>query len=213
MSGPRPSPTRLFSSWSPLILSLLILAPLPSSPYPLTPRAQITVNPGDTYCRPAEWNDILLFFFLNYVTHAFTLKSYPGDGLVYSLPLNFLAMLFPYAGVLKAWDSIRIVQLGQKSDLGRAKTAGALCVVARDDDWRPEGGERVWCWNKAVEKVKGGRVGTWESVLNEASGTAAEAKKRKQERKGKGKERENEMEDMVRSRAHRCVSHSRYDFC
>lgn len=126
-----------------------------------------TIEPG-LYCRKAAVQDILLFFLLNYVTHAFTLKSFPGDGAIYSVSLSILSLLFPYAGILKAWDSIRSGTIKKKPDLERAREAGALCVVGRDYGWKPksEGGERIWCWN--TTKDVRGRVSTWASLINEA---------------------------------------------
>jgi hypothetical protein len=125
------------------------------------------LEPG-LYCRDAKVQDILLYFLLNYVTHAFTLKSFPGDGAIYSVSLSLLSLLFPYAGILKAWDSIRSGTLRKKPDLERAREAGALAIVGRDYGWKPksEGGERIWCWN--TTKDVRGRVSTWASLIGEA---------------------------------------------
>lgn len=120
------------------------------------------------YCRKANPQDIILYFLLNYVTHAFTLKSFPGDGAIYSVSLSLLSLLFPYAGILKAWDSIRSGTIRSKPDLERAREAGALAIVGRDYGWKPksEGGERIWCWN--TTKDVRGRVSTWASLIGEA---------------------------------------------
>ncbi|RPA86096.1 hypothetical protein BJ508DRAFT_358598 [Ascobolus immersus RN42] len=128
------------------------------------------LEPG-LYCRDARPQDILLYFLLNYVTHAFTLKSFPGDGAIYSVSLSLLSLLFPYAGILKAWDSIRSGTLRKKPDLDRAREAGALAIVGRDYGWKPspKGGERIWCWN--TSKDVRGRVSTWASLIGDAEKT------------------------------------------
>lgn len=198
-----------------LLLALFVLFP-PSTCHPLGTRlfsrqdgsirivdenGIVHLKNGDIYCRNVEWNDVLLFYLLNYITHAFTLKSFPGDGVLYSASLNVLSLIFPYAGILKAWDSIRWSNPTEKSDLEKAKRAGALCIVGRADDWRPVGGERVWCWNERVDKVRGGRVGTWQTLLSEAS--KIEEEEDEADRRVERVERERMDRDSARDRRRR----------
>ncbi|KAF7597203.1 hypothetical protein BBP40_009543 [Aspergillus hancockii] len=92
-------------------------------------------------CRSTRWTDIGAFFLGNYVAHAATVKSRPGELLVTSLFAQCLALIFPTVGVGRgieamtawtAWYNFR------KRLLYAAARAGALCMVIRDYDWEPE---------------------------------------------------------------------------
>jgi hypothetical protein len=80
-------------------------------------------------CRPAKWPDVLAFFLLNYIAHAATLKTLPGE----STPLTILNMLaalfFPASGVFRGLDTLLGRAKFAKTDLEMAARAGALCTI------------------------------------------------------------------------------------
>ncbi|KAF8534892.1 hypothetical protein BDD12DRAFT_809002 [Trichophaea hybrida] len=67
----------------------------------------------------------------------------PGYGPVYTIFLSVAALIFPYL------DSWRLVATSNafhylRRTPGRALKAGALCTVARTQNWMPEEGDKVW---------------------------------------------------------------------
>lgn len=52
-------------------------------------------------CTQADWHDILLFILANYVSHAFTVKAYPGETSPDTALAIILALLFPYTGIVE----------------------------------------------------------------------------------------------------------------
>lgn len=82
-----------------------------------------------------------LFFLINFVIHVFTVKPDPGNRGFYSCLVAFLALIFPYTGVVRACRTIERAAVLDKLRRGRgelncAARAGALCVVARTKGWR-----------------------------------------------------------------------------
>jgi hypothetical protein len=93
---------------------------------------------------PATWDDIFIFFSVNYVTHAVTVRSLPGD-LPNEILLNsIIALFFPFSGAYRGLMAIhRAAQFG-KDQISKAARAGALCIVTRHEEkWRPQSGEIV----------------------------------------------------------------------
>jgi hypothetical protein len=88
-------------------------------------------------CAPASWTRILEFVFLNYASHAVTIKTLPGEK-VYSIMLRmFFALLLPFSGILWALEAIYRSGILESDPLRRAARSGALCMVVRDKDWWP----------------------------------------------------------------------------
>jgi hypothetical protein len=85
----------------------------------------------DLLCRPAECTDIVLFYFGNYVAHAATVTSSPGQSLARSAASIFHALLFPSGGIFGALRAIRSLAKFGKTDLQKAARAGALCAVVK----------------------------------------------------------------------------------
>lgn len=92
---------------------------------------------SDLKCRPAKWSDILLFFIMNYVIHAFTVKSRPGETAPAAALYNTAALLLPFTGVIRAVDAIGRAAIFGKDPLQKAVRARALVVVGRSSDWKP----------------------------------------------------------------------------
>jgi hypothetical protein len=92
-------------------------------------------------CTPTKWLDILIFFLANYTAHAATVKTLPGEKPVDIFFAIFLAITFPFSGVARGLEAIarRTLLYQHHSDLKTAVRAGALCIVIRDENWRPDG--------------------------------------------------------------------------
>ena len=96
----------------------------------------------DLFCVPARWYQILIFFAVNYISHAATVKSRPGQMLYRAAGDFLLALAFPFSGVLRAIESFSRFSWPNKNDLVKATRAGALCVVVRNSDWQRIGFSR-----------------------------------------------------------------------
>ena len=96
-------------------------------------------------CVPNTWRDVLVFFLVNYVTHAITVKTLPGETAIASAFYQIVAFFLPFSGVLRGIQSIRTAAVFADDKLQIAARAGALCIVARSGDWRPEGQDINGC--------------------------------------------------------------------
>jgi len=104
-----------------------------------------TSNHGDPnlICKPTTWTDIIVFFLGNYLAHAATIKSLPGE---YAGSFSFavvVALLFPPTGMARGLSAIFSFSKLSKTDLQSAARAGALCMVVRTSDWKPQPGDVV----------------------------------------------------------------------
>ena len=133
-----------------LCLSLLMLPQ--TSCAPTTPRSTqnitVTVPEGtqshgstNLLCTPTRWTDIAVFFFANYVAHATTVKSLPGEPPLAAFIAHIVALMFPLAGVLRGVRAIRQCAILCDTPLETAAKAEALCVVIRTPEWLPQGGD------------------------------------------------------------------------
>ena len=90
---------------------------------------------------------VLRFIATNYIAHAFTIRLNPGFGIAYTLLFCITALLFPYFGLLQAAWSIEYLPVFAESSLEAASRSGALCTLARTTEWKPQPGEKAWCWS------------------------------------------------------------------
>ncbi|KAJ7160446.1 hypothetical protein C8R46DRAFT_369650 [Mycena filopes] len=98
-----------------------------------------TITHGDrTLCTPMPIQDILSFFLANYIAHAVTVKSYPGESRRATLQSFLAALVMPASGLVRGLDAIARHAIFTKGKLDRAAQAGALCMVVRNKDWRPQ---------------------------------------------------------------------------
>ncbi len=131
-----------------VILLLFSAAAAPTNPWPIT---NITLSGeykdnGDPriLCVPTTYKSILLFLLANYLAHAATVKSYPGDTALSSLLSATWALFFPSSGVIRAMSSlIRHARFTGGNELQNAIRAGALCMVVRSPLWRPHDGDQL----------------------------------------------------------------------
>ena len=105
-----------------------------------------TTNHGEpnALCTPATFIDIASFFLFNYVAHGATVVSYPGEPASHSLINVATAIFFPTFGVIRALNFIvRRPLLTAKNDLQLAARSGALCMLARSSNWKPQKGDNI----------------------------------------------------------------------
>lgn len=85
-------------------------------------------------CRQTRWTDALVFFLGNYVAHAATVVTKPGQTTLSSVTAIVTAILFPGSGVRNGVDAILSKAIWGKTDLLIAAHAGALCAVVKVDE-------------------------------------------------------------------------------
>lgn len=109
----------------------------------------------DLLCRPANWKDVIVFYLGNYVAHAATVITVPGE-LTESVIVTILfAILFPTSGVMRGARAIASFARSATNDLQKAACAGALCMVVRTEHWRPLKDDKVPQAVLRVGKVDG----------------------------------------------------------
>lgn len=144
---------RLFTV--PALCLCLFLVTLPqTSCAPTTPKPTenitVTVPEGtqsygnpNLLCTPTRWTDVAIFFLANYVAHAATIKSLPGEPTLATLIVHVAALMFPLAGILRGVRAIRQCAILADTPLKTAAKAEALCVVIRTPEWLPQRGDVV----------------------------------------------------------------------
>jgi hypothetical protein len=86
---------------------------------------------------------ITLFFATNYLAHAATVKSSPGDNSLVQACNAILALFFPMSGLLRALNAIIRSPKSARNEVDKACRAGALCMVVRAPHWRPKPGQEL----------------------------------------------------------------------
>ena len=94
-------------------------------------------------CTPSTWTDVAKFLLANYVAHAATLKSLPGESTLSVLRNSVCSLLFPISGVRRGVNAIYQCAILAETPLEAAAKAGALCMVVRTLEWKPEHGDVV----------------------------------------------------------------------
>ena len=132
-----------------LLLLSALFAPhsgcIPTAPPP-TENITITVPKGSrlqgsdlqVLCTPSKWTDAAKFLLANYAAHAVTVKSIPGESFISVLKIIICSLLFPVSGVKRGVNAIYQRAILAKTPLEAAAKAGALCMVVRSLEWRPE---------------------------------------------------------------------------
>ncbi|MCJ1385526.1 hypothetical protein MMC17_008649 [Xylographa soralifera] len=117
-----------------------------------------TFNHGDPniLCTPTSWTTFLTFFLGNYVAHAATVVTAPGQQTMETAFALIMALLYPGSGLVRGLDAVfRASSLG-KSPLEQAARAGAFCMVVRSRTWEPESKQRFQAYyelGKATQRV------------------------------------------------------------
>jgi hypothetical protein len=86
-------------------------------------------------CFPAKWSDIAIFFLGNYVAHAATVLSIPGQPTFQSFGNIVFALLFPVIAVRRGFNAIFSLAKFGATDLEAAAKAGVLCKVIRTGEY------------------------------------------------------------------------------
>ncbi|ERF74268.1 hypothetical protein EPUS_01955 [Endocarpon pusillum Z07020] len=104
-----------------------------------------TTNHSDKHllCLPSQWVDVFAFFLTNYVSHAMTVKSEPGQALLTQIHASLTALFLPTFGLVRGLSAVVQCAVSSHSELESASKAGALCVVVRSGDWQPMHGDRI----------------------------------------------------------------------
>ena len=98
---------------------------------------------NDLYCTPSQWYDVLIFFAINYASHAATVKPRPGQSYMHTVRDIVLTLMYPYTGLARALESLARSSYNNTNDLSKAARAGALCMVFRNKDWKPSWRTRI----------------------------------------------------------------------
>lgn len=134
----------------PMLPWLLGLCPLTQAAVLPKRDVTITVPDGITYsaekhllCVPTSWSDIASFFLGNYLSHAATVVSFPGES-KYVLIMNMLlAIVFPAMGAARGLLAIVRHAATISDPVQQALRSRALCMVVRSQEWKPEHDETI----------------------------------------------------------------------
>ena len=85
----------------------------------------------DLFCVPTKWYRVLLFYAINYVAHAVTVKSKPGQTWLHDTYDALLALAFPYTGLWKAFVALSRYPRPREHEIASVIRAEALFVVKR----------------------------------------------------------------------------------
>ena len=100
-------------------------------------------NDPNVHCQPTTWYDICWFIFANYILHALSVRSLPGENAYSSLVFKTGCLLIPYTGLRRGLCLISRASNCVGNELQGAARASALCMVIRSSDWRPYPGDEV----------------------------------------------------------------------
>ena len=92
-------------------------------------------------CTRTVWYDIVWFFFANYILHALSVRSLPGENIFTLVVFKVACLIVPYTGIRRGLCLIARASNLTKDDLQAAARANALCMVVRISQWRPRDGD------------------------------------------------------------------------
>ncbi len=102
-----------------------------------------TQGSSHVICRPTTWYDVCLFYFTNYIIHALSVRSLPGENIFSSTSFRFICLLIPFTGVRRGLSLVLRASNLAPNDLQAAARARALCMIVRSKDWRPQSGDVI----------------------------------------------------------------------
>lgn len=112
-----------------------------------TPSTNLTIiladNDPHIYCERTTWYSVCWFLFSNYVLHALSVRSLPGENTYSTMAFKLCCLLIPYTGLRRGLCLISRASNFAGSDLQCAARANALCMVIRTADWRPRDGDTI----------------------------------------------------------------------
>lgn len=123
-----------------------------------TPSTNLTIvvddNDPHVYCERTTWYSVCWFLFSNYVLHALSVRSLPGENTYSTTAFKLCCLLIPYTGLRRGLCLISRASNFAGSDLQCAARANALCMVIRTADWRPRDGDNIdGCQINIVDSV------------------------------------------------------------
>ncbi|PMD52780.1 uncharacterized protein K444DRAFT_542740 [Hyaloscypha bicolor E] len=125
-----------------LFAGLVASSPLKNITFTV-PDGTSTHGEPNLLCTPTQWTDIIFFFLGNYVAHAATAITLPGERWQVAVATAAGALFFPTSGVFRGIARITSFAVFGKNDIYTAARAGALCMVVRSRDWRPNAGDEA----------------------------------------------------------------------
>ncbi|CAG5137535.1 uncharacterized protein ALTATR162_LOCUS139 [Alternaria atra] len=139
-----------YTTRSNILFALLLTLASPVTPLVLQ-NITIALPPGSSdhgtpglLCTPTKPIDLLTFYLLNYVAHAATVLTRPGERADDYFVSVIGSLLFPALGLYRGIEAILSGAVCVRDDdLRKAARSGALCVVVRGADWRPVDGEII----------------------------------------------------------------------
>jgi hypothetical protein len=101
---------------------------------------------GDSHilCTPPKFSDFVIFFFSNYLAHAATIITKPGQRWIETLEVTCFALLLPISGLARALETIMTHAVTEKDQIKRAARAEALCMVVRVSNTSNRPNEPQW---------------------------------------------------------------------
>lgn len=126
-------------------LALGLLAPAISFAGLIQGRPSFSADDNDpnVHCVRTSWFDVCWFVFTNYVLHALSVRSLPGENVYASTVFKLCCLLIPYTGLRRGLSLISRATNFTSDDLQGAARANALCMVIRKNDWRPHAGDEI----------------------------------------------------------------------
>lgn len=105
----------------------------------------VAADGGDpkVHCEPSTWYDICWFIFANYILHALSVRSLPGENAYSSFVIRMGSLFIPFTGLRRGLSLITRANAATENDLQAAARARALCMVIRKPDWRPCAGDVI----------------------------------------------------------------------
>lgn len=93
---------------------------------------------------PAPWTQILSFFVTNYIARIATFKKTSGYEGSRDYFRTIVSLFVPFFGISQAASTIaRGSRFLGKDEIGKALHAGTLCIVQRQQTWKPKNGDVI----------------------------------------------------------------------
>ena len=123
--------------------SILLIDPTIAIPDPSVSSVSNQLPGSQVVCSPTNWYDIVWFYFANYILHALSVRSLPGEELLTSIAFKFACLIVPYTGIRRGLCLIARAANLARNDLQSAARANALCMIVRTHEWKPMDGEEI----------------------------------------------------------------------
>lgn len=133
----------------------------------------VFASKGELVCRPVHWIDVVKFLVFNYVLHALTVLSSPGDGALLSTLKRLFSLFIPMFGTVRALTAIHRFACGESTPVQVALRARALCMI-----YDPVS-EPLVPWSKCANLGFSGRVLRVTAATNDGKRTSGIARRHK----------------------------------